>query len=112
MILPIKQRVNWELIRQKKQTQINRDNNQENKHKVEYDYKVGDKVMIANHTVYKYETPYKGPFVITLCFTNSTVKLKYRATQITYNIRRIKPYKPDTTVEDYNSINISNGVNI
>ena len=54
MILPIKHRVDWELIRQQKQTQINRDNTQENKHRVEYDYKVGDKFILANHTAYKY----------------------------------------------------------
>ena len=45
MILPIKHRVNWELIRQKKQMQSNRDNARENRHRVEYDYKVGDNVI-------------------------------------------------------------------
>ena len=45
--------------------QINRDNARENKHRVDYDYKVEDKFMLTNHTVYKYETPYKGPLVIT-----------------------------------------------
>ena len=47
MIIPIKYRVNWELIRQQKQTQINRNNTQENKHRVDYAYKVGDKVMLT-----------------------------------------------------------------
>ena len=65
MIIPIKHRVDWELIRQQKQTQINRDNTQENKHRVDYDYKVGYKFMLANRTAYKYETPYKVPFFIT-----------------------------------------------
>ena len=32
--------------------------------------------MLTNHTAYKYETPYKGPFVITQCFTNGTVHLQ------------------------------------
>ena len=27
------------------------------KHIVDYDYKVGDKVILINHTKYKYETP-------------------------------------------------------
>ena len=48
-ILPIKHRVDWELIRQQKQTQINRDNTRENKHRVDYDYKGGDNVMITKH---------------------------------------------------------------
>ena len=37
--------------------------------------KVGDNVMLTNHTEYKYETPYRGPFVITQCFTNGMVNL-------------------------------------
>ena len=50
MILLIKHRVDWELILQKNQTQMNRDNTQKNKHRVDYDHKVGDKVIITNHT--------------------------------------------------------------
>ena len=67
MILPIKHRVDWELISQKKQTQVNRDNIQDNKHRVDYEYKVRDKVILTNHNSYKYETPYKVPFLITQC---------------------------------------------
>ena len=50
MILPIKHRVDWELIRQRKKTKINKDNTCENKHRVDYDYKVRDKFMLTNHT--------------------------------------------------------------
>ena len=50
MIIPIKHRVDWDLIRPRKQAQINRDNARENKHRVEYDYKFGDKVVLNNHT--------------------------------------------------------------
>ena len=50
MIILIKYRVDWELICQIKQTQINRDNIRKNKHRADFDYKVGDKVMITNHT--------------------------------------------------------------
>ena len=62
MIPPIKHRVGWELIRQQKQIQINRDNARENKHRVDYNYKVGDKFMLTKHNAYKYEMPYKGLF--------------------------------------------------
>ena len=68
--------------------------------------------MLTKHTAYKYETPYKGPFVITQCFRNGTVMLQYGETEIRYNIRRSKPYKLDTKVEDFNSINMFDGVNI
>ena len=38
LILPIKHRVDWELISQQKQMQINRYNTRENKNRVNYDY--------------------------------------------------------------------------
>ena len=50
--------------------------------------------------------------MITQCFTNGRVKLENGATQITYNMRRIKPYKSDTKVEDSNSTNVFEDVNI
>ena len=68
--------------------------------------------MLTQHTAYNHETPYIGPFLITQFFTNGTVKLQCSVIQITYNIRRIKPYKSDTKVEDYNSKNLYDAVNI
>ena len=112
MIIQIKHRVDWELIRHQKQTQIIRDNARENKHIFEYDYKFGYKFMLTNHTAYKYEMTYKVHFAIKHCFTNRTVILQYVVTQIQYNIRRIKLYKSDTKVEYFNSKNMSDDVNI
>ena len=91
------------IISQQKHTQINRENNQENKHRVDYDYIVRDNSMLTNHIAYKYETPYRAPFLITQCLTNGTVNLKYGMAGVRYNIRRIKPYKLDTKVEDFDS---------
>ena len=112
MILVIKYMVDQELILQQKQTEINKDNIRENRHRVDHNYKVGDNFMINKYTAYKYQTPYTGPFVITQFFTNRKVMLKNGATQITYNIRRIKIYKSDTKVEDSSLKNISDDVNI
>ena len=50
VILPIKNLVDWKLIRQQRHMQIDRDNTRENKYRVDYDYKVRDKVMLTNHT--------------------------------------------------------------
>ena len=95
--------VDWELIRQKNKTKTNKDNTCKNKHRIEYDYKVRDDVMLTKYTAYKYETPYKGPFAMTRCFTNVTVSLKIVTTEIRYNIIRIKPYKFDNKVDDFTS---------
>ena len=67
MILPIKHTLGWELICKQKQAQINKENICKNKHRVDHNYKVGEIVMLTNHTTYKYETPYKVPFLITHC---------------------------------------------
>ena len=67
IILPIKHKVDWELIRQQNQTKINKDNIRENRNRVVHYYKVGDKFILKNHSAYKYETPYKGPFLIARC---------------------------------------------
>ena len=50
MILLIKHRVDWELTRQRNQMQINKYNTRENKNRVDYEYKIGDNVMITKHT--------------------------------------------------------------
>ena len=92
--------------------QINRYNARENKHRVEYDYKVGNKVILTKQTVQKYKTPYTVNVVITPCFTNGTVLLQCGVIQITYNIRRVKHYKYDTKVEDFNPNNMYDAVNI
>ena len=68
--------------------------------------------MLTKQTAYTYETPYNIPFVITQCFTNETVMLQCGAIKITYNTRCIKPFKPDTKVEDSNSKNMYDYVNI
>ena len=50
--------------------------------------------------------------MIPQCFTNGMVNLQCGAVQTKYIIRRIKPYKSDTKVEDYISKNMSDNVNI
>ena len=68
--------------------------------------------MVYKYTAYKYETTYTGPFLITQCFTNVTINLQYGAKDIRYIIRRIKPYKSDTQVEDFIFKNMSDDVSI
>ena len=112
IILPIKNKVYWELLHHQNQAQINKDNISKNRNRVDYDYKVIDNFMLTNQTAYKYETLYKVSLVITHCFTNGTVNFHNSATQITYNIRHINLYKSDTKVEDSSSKNMSDDVSI
>ena len=75
MILPIKHKVDGQLICQQKQMQINKDNIRNNNKISYHDYKSVDKVMLNSHAAYKYETPDKGPFVITQCWNNCILSI-------------------------------------
>ena len=57
MILPIKHIVGWKLIHQWRKKQINYGNIFENTSRVNYDYQVGEKVILRNKSTYKYKTP-------------------------------------------------------
>ena len=111
MILLIKLKVYWSLIFQRKQTRINKDTIRKNIKQVDHDYKVRDKFMLNNNTACDHETPYSGPFVVTQCWTNGTVTLQYVPKKWN-NIRRIKPYRSDTNIEDINPENMYDNVNI
>ena len=52
IIILVKHKVDWDLIRQQKQTQINKYNIRENNKRVDHDYKVGDKFIITNNDAY------------------------------------------------------------
>ena len=54
IIILIKHTVDWELIRQQNQTQINKDNIHENRNQFYHNYKVKNKVILNNQTTYKY----------------------------------------------------------
>ena len=66
--------------------------------------------MLNNHNAYKYETPYKGPFLIMRCWTNGMVRIQYGPIQVRHNIHWIKPYKSDTSVEYINPKNMCDDV--
>ena len=68
--------------------------------------------MLNNHAAYKYETLYKGQFLIMRCWTNGNVTIQYGLIQIRHNIRQIKPYISYTNVEDINPKNMCDNVNI
>ena len=55
-IILIKHKVDWELIFQRNQRQINKDNMRENIKIVDYDYNVGDKFILNNHAAKNMKT--------------------------------------------------------
>ena len=78
----------WTAIKAHKQQLICKNNIIENSKCIPHQYKVGDKVMLANHAN-KYEPPYKGPYLVMQVNTSGTVHLKIGAVMDTMNIRCI-----------------------
>ena len=76
MILPINHIANWRLIRHRKQAQIDKDVNRKNSTRVDYDYRIGDWVMVREENDFKYETPFKGPYEIVQTWTNGNVTIQ------------------------------------
>ncbi len=92
MIFNIQHQADWELIKQRKQTRINQNNQRENSKRIPHQYQVGDKVLLSRGTENKMETPFSGPHEILRVNNNGTVRLKVGCVEDLYNIRRIKPY--------------------
>ena len=75
MILLINHVADWRYISQHKQAQINKYFIRKNTNRIDQDYRVGDKIMINNRSVYKYKTPFRGPCKVFQIWKNGTVTL-------------------------------------
>ena len=89
--------IDWERKKALHQRQAIQNNAKENRKRLNYEYKVGDKVLIVFK---KYErkakitpsTYSRGPFTIVEIFDNGTVRLRCGSYIDTVSIRRITPY--------------------
>ena len=93
MIFNLQHKADWEDIKQRKQKSLNKNNQNENKKRIEHTYKKGDKVLLRRGTENKMETPFEGPYEITQVNDNRTVGMIIDSVTDTYNIRRLNPYK-------------------
>ncbi len=92
MIFNIQHKANWELIRERKQRLIDKNNKQENAKRIVHSYQVGDQVLLKRGTENKYEAPNSGPHTILQVYDNGTVQMKVGSVTDIYNIRRLIPY--------------------
>ena len=92
MILPINHIENWRHICQRKQSQIEKDVTCKNSTRINFNFNIGDKVIVGEKKAYKYETSFKGPYEIVQTWTNGTVTILTGAVTVQLNIIRIKPY--------------------
>ena len=81
------------MLKQRRQTEINRNNARENKNRVEHEYKPGDKLMLRNEgTLRKLSAPREGTFKVLKVNNNGTLRIQRGAIEETVNIRRCTPY--------------------
>ena len=97
MILNIRHTANWKLIKDRKQQIIKKNNLCENRTRIPHTCCLGEKVLLHRDGQNKYERPWDGPYKILQVNTNGTVRLRIGAVADTVNIRRIHPYKSDTS---------------
>ena len=64
-ILNTRFEANWKLIKENKQKEIKRNNINENKKRIPYEYKKGHKVLVENDLNRKFgRNPYDGPYTV------------------------------------------------
>jgi hypothetical protein len=87
----------WCNIGERRQSLTNRANQHENAKRIDYDYKVGDKVIVINEGILcKAESIYgKEPWTITTVHTNGTIRIQRGTKTEQLSIRRIEPFTDD-----------------
>jgi hypothetical protein len=93
MVLPLKFTADWAYIVQKRQKQIVKDNQRENSKCIAHEYHIGDKVLYSKHGILKkLDTPRRGPFEVTMVYTNGTVQIKRGVVSERVNIQHLTPF--------------------
>ena len=92
MILNLHHIANWKSIQARKQDIINKNLWKENDKRINYDYAVGDKILLARQDASKVERPYDGPYKVVRVHTNGTIMIQKGAVTMRINIRHTIPY--------------------
>jgi hypothetical protein len=90
----------WKQIGEYRQRQTDRDNERENKTRVDFDCKVGDKVLIHKDGILrKAESRWiKEPWTITTVHTNGTIRIQCGTKSERIIIRRVTPFSEDLLI--------------
>jgi hypothetical protein len=90
----------WNQIGDYRQSQTDRSNKRENNKSVDYDYKVGDKVLIRKDGILrKAESIWrKEPLIIMTVHTNGTIRIQCGTKSERINIRRVTPFSKELLI--------------
>ena len=96
MLNPFSTQINWDELLKRKQETIDRYNFKENSNRLDFDYKIGDKVLILNKTTFRNKldpsTLPEGPWEIKQVHANGTVSIQRNDYLERMNIRRLRPF--------------------
>jgi transposase InsO family protein len=92
MIWDIAHVADWQYIKQRKQLLINKNNTNENKKRIDYDYAVGESIMKIKAGTLKMEQPREGPFPILRVHSNGTITIQKGPIEERLNVRQVLPY--------------------
>jgi hypothetical protein len=97
MLFDIPFLADWNKIGDYRQSQTDRSAERENSKRINYDYKVGDKVLIVKEGILcKAESKYgKEPWTITTVHTNGTIRVQCGSKSERINIRRVTPFSEE-----------------
>ncbi|MFM8588489.1 MAG: RNase H-like domain-containing protein [Bacteroidota bacterium] len=97
MLFDIPYIADWKKIGDYRQRQTDLNTARENKQRADYDYKIGDKVLIRKDGIFrKTESHYDSePWTITSVHTNGTIRVERGSKSERINIRRVTPYFED-----------------
>ena len=94
MLINVPLAANLESIQHRNQHLIDKNIQQINLKRIDYDYKVGDKVMVVEYDPQKLDIKKHGPYTIVRVFTNNTVLVQISEhVQERFNVRKLSPYK-------------------
>ncbi len=87
----------WQKIREYGQQLTDLNNARENEGRIDYDYKVGQKVLVRKEGILcKSESIWhRNPWLITTVHTNGTIAVQHGNKLERMNIRRVKPFEED-----------------
>ena len=98
MIFDFSVRADWEAIEKRRLRIAERNNARENSKRRPHEYKIGEKILLANDGENKRKVgdpAFLGPYKIERVNKNGTVKINRERYLETVNIRRIKPFNKE-----------------
>ncbi len=87
----------WQKIREHRQRPTDLNNTHENEGRIDYDYKVGQKILLRKEGILRNAESiwHKRPRLITTIHTNGTITVQCRNKIDSINIWRVKPIEED-----------------